>query len=154
MRIRKLLPAVFIAAALTLTIPVSIYAAEDDNQTIQSQTVDIEVDENVILHIPYSLASNYQESDYVSRNQVYAYNPIINESGDTSLEVYLLNSNLKDFTFPESFWGVPVTRIAEGACNNKFTGSAIHVLKHAASFRILHYQTACNILETTHSTTL
>lgn len=69
----------------------------------------------------------YQESDYVSRNQVYAYNPIINESGDTSLEVYLLNSNLKDFTFPESFWGVPVTRIAEGACNNKFTGSAIHV---------------------------
>ena len=96
----------------------------------------------------------YQESDYVSRNQVYAYNPIINESGDTSLEVYLLNSNLKDFTFPESFWGVPVTRIAEGACNNKFTGSAIHVLKHAALFRILHYQTACNILETTHSTTL
>lgn len=95
----------------------------------------------------------YQESDYVSRNQVYAYNPIINESGDTSLEVYLLNSNLKDFTFPESFWGVPVTRIAEGACNNKFTGSAIHVLKHAASFRILHYQTVCNILETTHSMT-
>ena len=37
MRIRKLLPAVFMAAALTLTIPVSIYAAEDDNQTIQSQ---------------------------------------------------------------------------------------------------------------------
>lgn len=33
MRIRKLLQAVFIAAALTLTIPVSIYAAEDDNQT-------------------------------------------------------------------------------------------------------------------------
>ncbi len=101
------------AAALTLTIPVSIYAAEDDNQTIQSQTVDIEVDKN-------------------------------------GWRIY----DKQDYTFPESFWGVPVTRIAEGACNNKFTGSAIHVLKHAASFRILHYQTACNILETTHSTTL
>ena len=74
------------AAALTLTIPVSIYAAEDDNQTIQSQTVDIEVDEN-------------------------------------GWRIY----DKQDYTFPESFWGVPVTRIAEGACNNKFTGSAIHV---------------------------
>lgn len=74
------------AAALTLTISVSIYAAEDDNQTIQSQTVDIEVDEN-------------------------------------GWRIY----DKQDYTFPESFWGVPVTRIAEGACNNKFTGSAIHV---------------------------
>lgn len=33
MRIRKLLPAFIMSAALTLTIPVSVYAAEDDNQT-------------------------------------------------------------------------------------------------------------------------
>ena len=33
MRIRKLLPAFIMAAALTLTLPVSVYAAEDDNQT-------------------------------------------------------------------------------------------------------------------------
>ncbi len=35
MRIRKLLPAFIMAAALTLTIPVSVYAAEDDNRDPQ-----------------------------------------------------------------------------------------------------------------------
>lgn len=35
MRIRKLLPAFIMAAAPTLTIPVSVYAAEDDNRDPQ-----------------------------------------------------------------------------------------------------------------------
>ena len=35
MRIRKLLPAFIMAAALSLTIPVSVYAAEDDSRDPQ-----------------------------------------------------------------------------------------------------------------------
>lgn len=76
MRIRKLLPAFIMAAALTLTIPVSVYAAEDDNRDPQIRkkvTATMRVNVTAIT---------------LKRGKSYLLKPVLTPSNSTEKKTY------------------------------------------------------------------